>query len=193
MSLVDQTADARAKARIHPRRGGGVCTDCPLVDQLPSNGSPALEAFEKTAMKLNTNRRRPSQFKLSTDPASVEATTGKLRQRSHKDSLQALHRPRVGGSSDWTATFFPPSTRPLSLIAQQSLLPLTQGQWRAIPALRGVVRCSSPVVASTDSRSVESVFADRFSRVPGFPRTSFRPLATAAPGLPHRGGSGERK
>ena len=164
-----------------------------LVDQLPSNGPQAREAFEKTAMNLKQDRRRPSLSKLSTDLVSVEATTEQLPKRTHKDSLQALHRPRVGGSRDWTATFFPPSTRPLSFIAQQSLLPPTQGQWRASPDPQGTVRCSSPVAASTDSRSVESVFADRFSRVPGFPRSSFRPLASAAPGLPGCGESGGRK
>ena len=43
----------------------------------------------------------------------------------------ALHRPRVGGSNEWVAKTFTRTTRFINPIAAQSLLPLTQGQWRA--------------------------------------------------------------
>ncbi len=83
----------------------------------------------------------------------------------------ALHRPRVGGSNDWTAkdrssnpirqrtTTFRRIARTLisNPLATQSLLPPTRGRWRAssMPSVTGAL--SSPVVASTDAGSVESV------------------------------------
>ncbi len=43
----------------------------------------------------------PTPFvRLSTDPASVEATTGELAPQSTNRVDLALHRPRVGGSND---------------------------------------------------------------------------------------------
>ena len=107
--------------------------------------------FEEIAMKSKQMWRGLSRFKLSTDPASVEATTDQLK-RDHNNFKKTLHRPCVGGSSDFRAMFFLRT----AYLAVQSLLPPTQGRWRANRIPQRVV-CSDPVVASTDARSVESV------------------------------------
>jgi hypothetical protein len=113
---------------------------CSLAPQVPWKGAERVlnstcalsdrlhrpRVGDATTKKL-TGRREITQ--LPTDPASVEAVTGKLRRR--RETHPAPHRPCVGGSNDCVATVAMSCESRGCILAVESLLPPTRGRWGA--------------------------------------------------------------